>query len=45
MEWTVGVTQGASSLPVCIDSSDTEILRAGLAATDKSRGAPMLNSV
>jgi 5-methyltetrahydrofolate--homocysteine methyltransferase len=28
-----------------IDSSNTEILKAGLAACDKSRGKPMLNSV
>lgn len=45
MEWTVDIVQAASSLPMCIDSSNIDILRSGLAACDTSRNAPMLNSV
>ncbi len=45
MRWTVGVVQDASSLPISVDSSNPAILRAGLEACDKSRAAPMLNSV
>lgn len=45
LRWAVAAAQQASSLPVCIDSSNTELLRAGLAAADASRQPPMLNSV
>lgn len=45
MEWAVKNTQAAVPIPVSIDSSNTEILRAGLNACDKSRAKPMLNSV
>lgn len=45
MKWTVGVIQQATSVPMCIDSSNTDILRAGLEACDQSRGRPMVNSV
>ncbi|OGV69302.1 MAG: hypothetical protein A2283_13805 [Lentisphaerae bacterium RIFOXYA12_FULL_48_11] len=45
MKWTVGVVQQASKLPCSIDSSNTDILNAGLEACDKSRGKPMVNSV
>lgn len=45
MEWTVKLAQRASSLPISVDSSNIEILKAGLAACDRKRGAPMLNSV
>lgn len=45
MKWTAKTVQEASPLPLSIDSSNTEILRAGLAACDRSRPAPMLNSV
>lgn len=44
IRWLVGVLQQASRLPLSIDSSQTEVLRAGLAACDRSRGRPMLNS-
>lgn len=45
MDFTVKLVQKASRLPMSIDSSNIEILRAGLSACDRSRGAPMLNSV
>ena len=45
MEWTVGVVQNSVSIPVSIDSSNTDILKAGLKAADPSRGRPMVNSV
>lgn len=45
IKWTVDVTQKAVKIPMSIDSSNTEILKAGLEACDKSRGAPMVNSV
>ncbi len=44
IRWLVGILQQASRLPLSIDSSQTEVLRAGLAACDRSRGRPMLNS-
>lgn len=44
--WVVGLVQEACSVPLSIDSSNVEVLRAGLAAcTDRKRGRPMLNSV
>ena len=45
MQWVVGVLQNASSVPLSIDSSDLNILRAGLEVCDPSRGKPMVNSV
>ena len=45
MDFTVKLVQKASRLPMSIDSSNFEILRAGLSACDRKRGAPMLNSV
>jgi 5-methyltetrahydrofolate--homocysteine methyltransferase len=45
MKWTVGVVQQTVKIPVSVDSSNAEILRAGLEAADKSRGKPMVNSV
>jgi 5-methyltetrahydrofolate--homocysteine methyltransferase len=44
MRWVVDVVQRASRLPLSIDSSQTSTLRAGLAACDRARGRPMLNS-
>jgi len=44
IRWLAGVLQQASRLPLSIDSSQTEVLRAGLAACDRTRGRPMLNS-
>ena len=45
MKWTVDVVQKAVRIPVSIDSSNTDILRAGLQVSDKARGRPMVNSV
>ena len=45
MKWLVGVIEGACTIPVSVDSSNTEILEAGLASADSTRGKPMVNSV
>lgn len=45
VRWTAAVIQGASTLPLSIDSSDPAVLRAGLEACDPVRGQPMINSV
>ncbi|TVR70712.1 MAG: hypothetical protein EA427_05380 [Spirochaetaceae bacterium] len=45
MEWAAGVIQKVSTIPLSIDSSDQEILEAGLKACDPAKGAPMVNSV
>ncbi len=45
MKWTVDVVQQAVSIPMSIDSSNLEILKAGLDACDPKRGRPMVNSV
>ncbi len=45
MKWTVEIVQQAVTIPMSIDSSNTEILQAGLATCDTSRGRPMVNSV
>jgi cobalamin-dependent methionine synthase I len=43
--WAVGILQQASALPLSIDSSNADILKAGLAACDRARGKPLINSV
>jgi 5-methyltetrahydrofolate--homocysteine methyltransferase len=45
MSWTVETVQKAVSIPMSIDSSNLEILKAGLDICDKSRAKPMVNSV
>jgi 5-methyltetrahydrofolate--homocysteine methyltransferase len=45
IKWTAEAIQDAVSIPLSIDSSNVAILEAGLAACDKSRGKPMVNSV
>ncbi len=45
MEWTVAAAQEATAIPVSVDSSNMQILEAGLAACDTSRGKAMVNSV
>ncbi|MBM3945279.1 MAG: hypothetical protein FJ317_07325 [SAR202 cluster bacterium] len=45
MQWMVGVTQQVSSVPLSIDSSNQDIIAAGLAAYDGRAGRPMINSV
>jgi len=43
MLWAIGVVRGATSLPLCIDSSDPAVLEAGLEACSEER--PLINSV
>ena len=45
MQWTVALVQEAVSIPVSVDSSNLEILRAGLSAADPAKGRPLVNSV
>ena len=45
MRWTVRQVQEASALPVAIDSSNEEIMRAGLEACDSDRARPLINSI
>jgi 5-methyltetrahydrofolate corrinoid/iron sulfur protein methyltransferase len=45
MQWSVETIQHAVSIPMSIDSSNLEILKAGLDACDRGRGRPMVNSV
>jgi len=45
IKWAVENTQAAVPIPMSIDSSNIDILSAGLQACDKSRAKPMLNSV
>ena len=45
MEWLVPFVQKASSLPLSIDSSNEETMRAGLNACDTDRARPMVNSI
>ena len=45
IRWAAEVIQKAVSIPLSIDSSDPEILKAGLAACDPSKGKPLVNSV
>ena len=45
MKWLVQYVQSVSSLPPSIDSSNSEIIRAGLEEYDDSAGRPMVNSV
>lgn len=43
--WVAKIVQEASGLPLSIDSSNLDLLKAGLEACDTSRGKPMVNSV
>jgi len=45
MRWVVQIAQESTRIPMSIDSSNLNILEAGLAACDPSRGRPMVNSV
>ena len=45
MRWLAGLLQQHSPLPLSIDSSNLDTLRAGLSACDRARGRPLLNSV
>ena len=44
MEFLVGLLGSISSVPLSIDSSNEEIIAAGMAATSREAGPPMLNS-
>jgi 5-methyltetrahydrofolate corrinoid/iron sulfur protein methyltransferase len=44
MRWLVAAIEAAAAVPLALDSSSTEIIRAGLEARDRSRPAPLLNS-
>lgn len=45
MRWAVQTIQEATRVPVSVDSSHLDILRAGLEVCDRRRGRPMVNSV
>ena len=45
MRWLVETTQKMSTAPLSIDSSNSDIIAAGLEAYDGSAGRPLLNSV
>jgi cobalamin-dependent methionine synthase I len=45
IEWIAKIVQQVISVPLSIDSSDPEILKAGLAACDPSKGKALVNSV
>jgi 5-methyltetrahydrofolate--homocysteine methyltransferase len=44
MEFLVGLLGSVSTVPLSIDSSNEEIIQAGMAAASREAGAPMLNS-
>ena len=44
MQWLVQTVQSMCTIPLSIDSSKHEILQAGFAALDPSKGRPLLNS-
>jgi cobalamin-dependent methionine synthase I len=45
IRWAAGIIQQVSTVPLSIDSSNIEILQAGLEACDPVKGTPMVNSV
>jgi cobalamin-dependent methionine synthase I len=45
IRWAAGIIQEVSTVPLSIDSSNVEILTAGLDACDPGKGNPMVNSV
>jgi hypothetical protein len=45
MKWAAEVVQEAATIPLSVDSSNPEIMQAGLASCSKSLGQPMVNSV
>jgi 5-methyltetrahydrofolate--homocysteine methyltransferase len=44
MAWLVAKSAGLTPLPVSVDSSNIEVIRAGLEAWEPARGRPLLNS-
>ena len=45
MRWLVGAVQEVSTVPLSVDSSNPEIIEAGLEVYDAELGRPMVNSV
>jgi 5-methyltetrahydrofolate--homocysteine methyltransferase len=45
IQWAANTIQQISTIPLSIDSSNLDILRAGLKACDPAKGKPMLNSL
>jgi len=45
IRWAAGVIQEVCTVPLSIDSSNVEIIEAGLGACDPEKGSPMVNSV
>ena len=45
VKWVAEIVQGASALPLSIDSSNPAVLKAGLDACDRGRSKPLVNSV
>lgn len=45
MRWLVNAVQEVSTVPISVDSSNSEIIAAGLAEIDSSRGKTLINSV
>ena len=45
MKWLVQVVEGASTVPISIDSSNSEIISEGLEVYTDKAGAPMINSL
>lgn len=45
MEWLVRTVQAVSTVPLSIDSSNVQVIAAGLAAYDGRAGRPLVNSV
>jgi 5-methyltetrahydrofolate--homocysteine methyltransferase len=45
IRWAADIIQQVSTVPLSIDSSNVEILKAGLAACQSTKGSPMVNSV
>jgi 5-methyltetrahydrofolate--homocysteine methyltransferase len=45
IRWAADIIQQVSTVPLSIDSSNVEILKAGLEACDAAKGSPMVNSV
>ncbi len=44
IRWLVGAVEDATAVPLSLDSSAAEVMRAGLAAMNRSGGKPLLNS-
>jgi hypothetical protein len=44
IRWLVRAVEEVSPVPICVDSSNTDIIRAGLEACEGRAGRPMLNS-